>query len=105
MADFQFKRGTTFLVTLIVQDNTGVPVDLGRVRVAADLRDSQNALIAPLEAATVPDQPGTYTLSFSGDTSVWPLGLLRTDVQFTSLDGTITQTQTVTIAVVDRVTQ
>ncbi|MDN7351751.1 hypothetical protein [Acetobacter senegalensis] len=105
MADFLFKRGTTFLVTLIVQDSTGVPVDLGRVRVAADLRDSQNALIAPLEAAVVPDQPGTYTLAFDGDTSGWPLTVLRTDVQFTGLDGSISQTQTITIAVVDRVTQ
>lgn len=105
MADFAFKRGTTFLVTAIVQDRTGVPVDLGRVRVAADLRDAQNTLIAPLEASVVPDQPGTYTLAYPGDTSGWPLTVLRTDVQFTGLDGSISQTQTITIAVVDRVTQ
>lgn len=105
MADFVVKRGTTFLVTLISRDAQGVPVDLDGAVVAAELRDTQNALIAPLVPEAVADQPGTYTLSYPGDTSVWPLGLLRTDVRISALDGTIRQTGTVTIAIVDRVTQ
>ncbi|ATI11081.1 MULTISPECIES: hypothetical protein [Acetobacter] len=105
MSDFVFKRGTTFLVTCINQDAQGAPIDLGGAVIAAELRDSQNALIAPLVPAAVPDQPGTYTLSYPGDTSGWPLGMLRTDVRISKLDGTIVQTGTVTIAIVDRVTQ
>ena len=105
MADFLFKRGTTFLVTCINQDAQGAPVDLGGAVIAAELRDAQNTLIAPLVPMAVADQPGTYTLSYRGDTSGWPLGTLRTDIRISGLDGTIKQTNTVTIAVVDRVTQ
>ncbi|OUI98336.1 hypothetical protein [Acetobacter cibinongensis] len=105
MADFVFKRGTTFLVTLIWRDQSGTPVDMSRVRMSAELRDCTNTLIAPLDCCAVPDQPGTYTLSFAGDTSFWPLTVLRTDVQITSLNGLISQTQTLTISVIDRVTQ
>lgn len=105
MADFLFKRGTTFLVTCINQDAQGAPVDLGGAVIAAELRDAQNALIAPLVPMAVDDQLGTYTLSYPGDTSGWPLGTLRTDIRISDLNGTIKQTNTVTIAVVDRVTQ
>lgn len=105
MSDFTFKRGTTFLITCIAQDGTGAPMDLGAAVVSAELRDPQNILVAPLIASLVPDQPGTYTLLFPGDTSGWPLTLLRADVRFTSLDGTVVQTETLTIAIVDRVTQ
>lgn len=105
MANFLFKRGTTFLVTCINEDAQGAPEDLGGAVIAAELRDAQNALIAPLVAMAVADQPGTYTLSYPGDTSSWPLGTLRTDIRISRLDGTIKQTNTVTIAVVDRVTQ
>ncbi|KDE20644.1 hypothetical protein AZ09_04140 [Acetobacter aceti 1023] len=105
MSDFIFKRGTTFLITCIAQDATGAPLDLGNTIVDAELRDPQNMLIAPLIAEAVPEQPGTYTLSFPGDTSGWPLTLLRTDIRFTSLNGTVVQTETLTIAIVNRVTQ
>ncbi|GFE94926.1 hypothetical protein [Acetobacter persici] len=105
MADFVFKRGTTFLVTCINQDAQGAPVDLGGAVIAAELRDAQNALIAPLVPMAVADQLGTYTLTYPGDTSGWPLGTLRTDVRISDLNGTIKQTNTVTITIVDRVTQ
>lgn len=70
MADFLFKRGTTFLVTLIAQDSTGMPVDLGRVRVAADLRDNQNTSLVPRDVPVVTPRTVTYTPKAAGTVSI-----------------------------------
>lgn len=79
--------------------------DLTAVYVSSELRDTQNNLIAELVVEAVTEQPGTYTLSYSGDTSDWPLGLIRLDVKLTEANGTLSHTETVTVAIVDRVTQ
>ncbi|ATJ89439.1 hypothetical protein HK16_10560 [Acetobacter senegalensis] len=105
MADFRFKRSGTFLLTCLHMDDVGAPLDLDGATVSAELRDTQNDLVASLEVTPVTDQVGTYVLSYDGDTSGWPLGLLRTDVKAVLADGTISHTDTVTIVVVDRVTQ
>lgn len=105
MADFLFKRSATFLLTCQHQDAAGAPVALTGISATAELRDTQNNLVAMLLVTDVPEQPGTYILTYEGDTSGWPLGLLRMDVKFLEADGTVSYTETVTAAVVDRVTQ
>ncbi|GAB0119492.1 hypothetical protein [Acidisoma sp. 7E03] len=103
---FIFKRGTTFVLMLQAQDDaSGDPHDLTGSTIASQLRNSLGELVAELTAAPDTQFQTWVRLSFAGDTSAWPLGMLSCDVRVTNPDGTNWATETITIQVVERVTQ
>ena len=88
-----------------VYKENGVPANLTQYTINSQLRDSSDNLVQTL-VATKADQsslPGVFVLT-APDTSVFPLDLLRCDIQF--VEGVTTRsTQTFFIPVEEDVTR
>ena len=96
--------GDTFVLTADFSDAQGAPQDLSAATIACQLRDAQSNLVAALTVTPDPTVVGRLVLTFPGDTSAWPTGTLRSDIEITAASS-ISSTQTFTITVVDRITQ
>lgn len=98
------KRGDSFNMSCVYKEN-GVPANLTQYTINSQLRDSADNLVQTL-IATKADQsslPGAFALS-AIDTSVFPIDLLRCDIQF--VEGqTVRSTQTFFIPVEEDVTR
>lgn len=98
------KRGDSFNMSCVYKEN-GVPANLTQYTINSQLRDSGDNLVQTL-VATKADQtslPGAFVLS-AIDTSVFPIDLLRCDIQF--VEGETTRsTQTFFIPVEEDVTR
>lgn len=98
------KRGDTFNMSCVYKEN-GVPANLSQYTINSQLRDSSDNLVQTL-VTTIADQsslPGAFVLS-AIDTSVFPIDLLRCDIQF--IEGETTRsTQTFFIPVEEDVTR
>lgn len=98
------KRGDSFNMSCIYKEN-GTPANLTQYTINSQLRDSGDNLVQAL-LVTKADQsslPGAFVLS-AIDTSVFPIDLLRCDIQF--VEGETTRsTQTFFIPVEEDVTR
>lgn len=98
------KRGDSFNMACTYKEN-GTPANLTQYTINSQLRDSGDNLVQAL-LVTKADQsslPGAFVLS-AIDTSVFPIDLLRCDIQF--VEGTTTRsTQTFFIPVEEDVTR
>ena len=98
------KRGDTFNMSCVYKEN-GVPANLTQYTINSQLRDSSDNLVQTL-VATKADQttlPGAFVLT-APDTTVFPLDMLRCDIQF--IEGVTTRsTQTFFIPVEEDVTR
>ena len=98
------KRGDTFNMSCVYKEN-GTPANLTQYTINSQLRDSGDNLVQAL-IVTKADQsslPGAFVLS-AIDTSVFPIDLLRCDIQF--IEGETTRsTQTFFIPVEEDVTR
>lgn len=98
MTSFQLKFGATLAATGTYRTGDPLaPVNLTGYTLAAHVRDGAGVQLAAL-TATLGDQstaPGTFTLSATAAVTVlWPPGVYRCDVRFTSAGGWVTFTET-----------
>ena len=95
------KRGATFALTFQLANSDGTPFDPTTAQMACQLRDTQDNLVA-VEPVQATGQPGqAYVLQ--ADTTTWPLGVLRCDVEIV-VGGLTTYTETFFITIQPAVT-
>lgn len=102
MQQINHKRGDTFEAQCTYTDANGAPVSLDTVGLIAksQIRTSSGDLVEEL-VFTKFDQsarPGEFSLR-SMDTNDWPIAILQWDIQYTGIDGTVSSTETLSIAV------
>lgn len=76
------KRGAALILQMVFTDDFGVPIDLSSVTLEAQVRDASDNLVVALPV-TVTAQTGIATVQVA-DTTLWPLGLLRSDIKLTT---------------------
>lgn len=80
MPEIRIKQGEALLLQFTFVHEDGVtPVDLTNVALSSQVRDATGDLVATL-AVTKTLQTGVATVT-QADTSLWPLGMLRSDVK------------------------
>ena len=82
MNEIRIKRGAALIMQMAFTDDFSVPIDLTNVTLAAQVRDSSDNLVAVLPI-TITAQTGIATVQVA-DTTLWPVGLLRTDILLTT---------------------
>jgi hypothetical protein len=91
------KRGDTFLYSATVTEDDGDLVNLAGWVISSQLRSVSGSLIDTLEVTYTNAAAGQYTLS--ADTSLWPVGDAKFDIQYTSPTGVISSTDDILIKV------
>lgn len=98
------KRGDSFNLSCVYKED-GVPASLTQYEIRSQLRDSGDKLVQELQTtkANQTTHPGVFVLS-AIDPSVFPIDLLRCDIQF--IEGTtVRSTQTFFVSVEEDVTK
>jgi len=103
MNQIRFKRGDTFTLTCTYKvDNAATSVT--SIDIASQIRNNLSNLIQDLTVTKI-NQTGVFTLSAtSEETELWPISVLRCDIQF-SENGIVKSTQTFSISVVEDITK
>lgn len=85
----EHKRGDTFRQDVTVKID-GVAVDISDWVIKSKLRTVEKALIQPFTITLTAPESGQYRLSAEAeDTSLWPVGKLKMDIEYTyPSDGT-----------------
>lgn len=100
---FHHKRGDTFEVACVYQDENEVPISLAGITVASEIRDNTGILVATLAATVTNESGGEFSLASTASTVNWPLTRLEWDIKY-SFGSTVVRTETVCINVVKHVT-
>ena len=80
----RIKQGGTFLLTAMIVDLTGAPINLNAAQLAVALATSTGTPVGPV-TITATDSPGQATvLGLASDTANWPVGILRGDITVSS---------------------
>lgn len=97
------KQGDSFLLACTYKQN-GVATDVTAYTIRSQVRDSADNLVQELNVskANQTTNPGVFILS-AGVTNLWPIDLLRCDIQF-SEGTTVRSTQTFYIPIEEDVT-
>lgn len=93
----QIKRGDTFLVEGVVTTD-GVAQDLTGWSVRCHVRRG-STLVQDLEVQWTNRAAGVYRLHCA-DTTAWPVGVLTSDIEYTTQSGQIASTETFEIEVI-----
>jgi hypothetical protein len=110
MVTVEHKRGATLSYSAAVTDETtGAAVDLTGYTVTAQLRSRVGLTLVATATVTLADQgtsPGVFSVTVDAATpATWTAGdVLVTDVRLVEPGGAVRATQTIAIAVVERVT-
>jgi hypothetical protein len=103
---FKIKRGDTFIVeAALTQD--GEPQDLTGWSIRSQVRRG-NKLVADLAIELEYEANGaaySYLLSAPEGTTEWPVGTLRSDIEYTMPSGQIASTETFEFECVEDVTR
>lgn len=102
MITIDFKRGDTFALGAAAS-GTG-DAGLAGWSIRSQIRNG-DTLVAELDVDVTDEAGGEFTLSYSGDTSAWPLRRLETDIEYTDPDGNVVSTETYYISVLKDVTR
>jgi len=97
------KRGDTFSFTATMTDSTGVPIENQVENFKSEIRDVNNVLITELlveETAIL----GTYSFTATTTEDWIPLTDVYMDIQYT-LDGNVNSSETMSISVLQDITQ
>lgn len=104
MSDLLMKPGDSFVFSgQAREDDKITPKPLTGMTLKAQVRDKRGNLVADLTYAVIDEAQGLYTLAADGGTDNWPEGVLRCDLREV-VGGFVRYTETITIAVEDRVT-
>ena len=93
----EHKRGDTFVKSNVVEDANG-PVDITTWTIASSLRDADDTKVADCVVVVTNASAGAYTLTVA-DTTLWPIGALFWDIQYTDGDDVIFSTETIQVNV------
>ncbi len=102
MSQLRIKQGATFLLTIVVTDALGAPLNLGAATLASTLRTSTGVVVEQL-AITPTGTPGQASV-LATDTSTWPVGILSGDISITG-SGLVSISQSFTVYVEKAMTQ
>jgi len=95
------KRGDSFVFTNnYLTDDTGSQIDLTGWLIRSHVRDSSNELIDTLDIVVSQFE---YSIT-KIDTSLWPIGNLFWDIEYTTPDGIVFSSDTIVIKVIQDVT-
>jgi hypothetical protein len=84
-----FVAGSTFAVQATLKTDAET-VDATRYVVMAQLHSADSlSLIAKLSVEWVNPAAGVFNLTYRGDTSAWPAGKARIDVEVTDAEGNV----------------
>ena len=100
---FKIKRGDSFIVEAALTQN-GEPQDLTGWSIRSQVRRG-NKLVAELAVEYVDRPTGVYRLSAPEGTAEWPVGTLRSDIEYTMPSGQIASTETFEFECVEDVTR
>jgi hypothetical protein len=91
------KRGDTFLYSASVTEDDGTVVNLTGWDIDAQVRSTTGSLIDTLTVSTDDLATGQFTLS--ANTTAWPIGDVKFDIQYTTPAGVISSTDDVLVKV------
>lgn len=97
------KRGDSLNAACVYKDEDGVPISLAGITIASQVRTPRGVLISNCVVAVTNEVGGAFSLDID-DTSMWPVGMLEWDIQY-SYDSIVISTETVGINVLRDVTQ
>lgn len=98
----EHKRGDTFAPTAQFCQDGGEPASLVGYTVRSQLRDAGDALVHEFQLEITDAPAGLYRF-LPVNTSVWPLGELYMDIEYTQ-GGMVTSTELIEVLVVKRST-
>lgn len=105
MATITHKRGDTFELTCSLE-NGGNDVNITGWTVAAQLRQIDDTLVQGMTVTVTDAAAGEFTITAANtETDDWPIGNLEIDVEFTESDGSVSSSETFTIAVIKDITR
>lgn len=100
----EIKRGDTYSLSdqLVLDDGLNTPFPLTSYTLRSHIRDASKALITTCTCTITNATLGTYSvLCPPTDTATWAIGLLFTDIEFTSPEGFKFSTETFAINVIE----
>jgi hypothetical protein len=100
---FMLKRGDTFVVEATLSQG-GAPQDLSGWSIRSQVRRGSR-LVADLAVEYVDRAAGVYRLSAPEGTTEWPLGTLRSDIEYTMPGGAVASTETFEFECIEDVTR
>ena len=94
MAVIEFKRGDTFTLQGQVKDSEGTPIDITGWSIRSHIRKGSELVIV-LTVTFIDVLTGVYQLSATPeDTSLFPVGQLVCDIEYTTAAGQVMSTET-----------
>jgi len=100
---FSIKKGATFLFNGLYKDADGQPIDLTNYVIRSQIRDISGQLITDVLVSKADQTADTGVFTLQTDSEAFPLGNLFFDLRIES-NGIVIYTSTVTMAVINRVT-
>ena len=98
------KRGDTYLIEATLTDDLGDPVNITDWTIRSQIRNVRGDIVATLVIAITNAALGTYTMSYAGDTALWPVATHRQDVEYVDQTGRVMSTETFKLRVVEDIT-
>jgi hypothetical protein len=96
----EHKRGDTFLYDAALKETaTGPAIDITDWVIAAQIRAVDLTLIEDITVTVTDAAQGEYEL-YVADTTTWPIGKARMDVQYTDNTGVIRSTETIDVKII-----
>lgn len=103
MSRITIKKGATFRFNALYKDREGNPVDITGYDITCQVRDITGNLIAQVSINKLDQAIDTGVFTLQTDTENFPLGNLFFDIRIENL-GVVVYTSTVTMTVLNRVT-
>ena len=101
---FDHKRGDNFFVSCVYKDGDGTRVSLDGITITSQVRTPSGVLVSDCVATVTDEDQGEYSLEVA-DTSLWPLGRLEWDIQYSLDGGRVISSETVCVNVLKDVTR
>ena len=96
------KRGDTWRLAFVWQQDDGSPVDLTGGTAALQVRDQRNRLVGTPDDISVDLETATVHVTFAAETTALiPAGAHYTDLQMTFADGEVRSSQTCLLPVLE----
>lgn len=99
----QHKRGDTFVISAQYCQDNGTPASLAGYSIKSQLRDQGDNLVHEFTISVTDEALGKFSFA-PVDTSLWPLGTLMMDIQYTVGDA-IVSTDKIELDIVKKVTR
>lgn len=97
----EFKRGDTFRLTGQVSERPGgvLPIDITDWTIRSQMRTADGDLLGDMVVTVTDAAAGRFNLRCD-DTTAWPPGLARMDIEYTDGGGVILSTDTLNFQII-----